>query len=43
VDGGERVYRIDDCTKAQVMEVIEMMKKNGVRVEKTNPDRAQTK
>jgi hypothetical protein len=31
-DGGQKVYRVDDCTSAQLKDAIEMMKKNGVPV-----------
>ena len=33
-DGGGKVYRIDDCTKAQVKDVIALLQKNGISVEK---------
>jgi hypothetical protein len=32
VDGGQKVYQVDDCTAAQVKDVVELMKKNGVPV-----------
>ena len=32
VDGGQKAYHVDDCTKAQVEEAVELMKKNGVPV-----------
>ena len=32
VDGGKKVYQVDDCTAAQLKEVVELMKKNGVSV-----------
>jgi len=34
VDGGEKVYRIDDCSEARLKEVFEMMTNNGIPVEK---------
>ena len=33
-DGGEKVYRIDDCSEARLKEVFEMMIKKGIPVEK---------
>ena len=33
-DGGEKVYRIDDCTESQLQEVYEIMIKKGIPVEK---------
>lgn len=33
VDGGQRVFQIDDCTAAQLKEIFELMKKNGIQVE----------
>jgi hypothetical protein len=33
VDGGEAVYRIDDCTEAQLRTVFARMKENGIRVD----------
>lgn len=33
VDGGEKVYCIDDCTAVQIKDVLELMKKNGVLVD----------
>ena len=32
VDGGKKVYHVDDCTAAQVKEAVELMKENGVPV-----------
>jgi hypothetical protein len=32
VDGGQKVYHVDDCTAAQLKDVVELMKKNGVPV-----------
>jgi len=32
VDGGKKVYHVDDCTAAQVKDAVELMKKNGVPV-----------
>ena len=32
VDGGQKVYQIDDCTAGQLKDAIELMKKNGVPV-----------
>ena len=32
VDGGQKVYHVDDCTKIQIEEAAELMKKNGVAV-----------
>ena len=32
VDGGQKVYQVDDCTAAQVKDAVELMKKNGVPV-----------
>ena len=32
VDGGQKVYHVDDCTAAQLKDVFELMKKNGVPV-----------
>ena len=33
-DGGEKAYRIDDCTQARLKEVFEMMIEKGIPVEK---------
>ena len=33
-DGGEKVYRIDDCSEDHLTEVFEMMMKKGIPVEK---------
>ncbi len=33
-DGGEKVYRIDDCSETRLKEVFEMMIKKGISVEK---------
>jgi len=32
VDGGQKVYRVDDCTRSQLAEAVELMKQNGVPV-----------
>ena len=32
LDGGKKVYHVDDCTAAQLEDVVELMKKNGVPV-----------
>ena len=32
VDGGQKVYQVDDCTAAQLNDAIELLKKNGVPV-----------
>ena len=32
VDGGQKVYQVDECTAAQVEEAIELMKKNDIPV-----------
>jgi hypothetical protein len=32
IDGGENIYQVDNCTKEQLREVIQMLKKNGVPV-----------
>ena len=32
VDGGQKVYQIDDCSAAQLNNAIELLKKNGVPV-----------
>jgi len=32
VDGGQKVYHVDDCTTAQIEEAVELLKKNGVAV-----------
>ena len=32
VDGGQKVYQVDDCTAAQLRDAVELMKKNGVPV-----------
>jgi len=32
VDGGQKVYHVDDCTAGQLKNVVELMKKNGVPV-----------
>ena len=34
VDGGTKNYRVDDCSEAQIKNVIEMLQKRGVPVEK---------
>jgi hypothetical protein len=32
VDGGQRIYQVDDCSADQLNEAIELMKENGVPV-----------
>ena len=32
VNGGQKVYQVDDCTAGQVTEAIAILKKNDVRV-----------
>ena len=32
VDGGQKVYHVDDCTSGQLKNVVELLKKNGVPV-----------
>lgn len=32
VDGGQKVYHIDDCSTAQLDDIIALMKNNGVKV-----------
>ena len=32
VDGGQKVYQVDDCTAGQLKDAVELMKKNGVSV-----------
>ena len=32
VDGGQKVYHIDDCSTPQLDDIIALMKKNGVKV-----------
>jgi hypothetical protein len=32
VDGGQKVYHVDDCTSEQLKETVELMKENGVPV-----------
>ena len=32
VDGGQKVYQVDDCTAAQIKDAAELLKKNGVSV-----------
>jgi hypothetical protein len=32
VDGGQKVYHVDDCTAGQVIDAVELMEKNGVPV-----------
>jgi hypothetical protein len=32
VDGGQKVYQVDDCTAAQLKEAAELLKKKGVSV-----------
>jgi hypothetical protein len=33
-DGGEKVYRIDDCTEDRLKEVLETIHKKGIPIEK---------
>ena len=33
-DGGERIYRIDDCTEARLKEVFQTMLEKGIPLEK---------
>ena len=33
-DGGQKVYRIDDCSEDRLKEVLEMIVKKGIPVEK---------
>ncbi len=32
VDGGQKVYQVDECTEAQIKDAVELLKKNGVSV-----------
>jgi len=32
VDGGQKVYHVDDCTASQLKDAIALLKKNGVQV-----------
>jgi hypothetical protein len=32
VDGGQKVYQVDDCTADQLKDAVELLKKNGVSV-----------
>jgi beta-lactam-binding protein with PASTA domain len=32
VDGGQKVYHVDDCTAAQLKEAVALLKENGVSV-----------
>ena len=32
VDGGQKVYQVDDCTSAQLKDAVELLNKNGVQV-----------
>jgi hypothetical protein len=32
VNGGQKVYHVDDCTAGQLKDAVELMKKNGVSV-----------
>ena len=34
-DGGQKAYRIDDCTKAQLKEILDNIQKRGIDVEIT--------
>jgi hypothetical protein len=34
VDGGAKLYRVDDCTGDQIEDVIAMLQENGIAVEK---------
>ena len=40
VDGGQKVYRVDDCTAAQLKNALELLKENGVPVRKLSDRRA---
>lgn len=33
-DGGQKTYRVDDCTAAQVKDAVSLLEKNGVPVSK---------
>ena len=32
VDGGQKVYKVDDCTAEQLKEAVELLEENGVSV-----------
>lgn len=32
IDGGQKIYQVDDCTAAQLNDAIKLLKKNGVPV-----------
>jgi hypothetical protein len=32
VDGGQKAYKVDDCTSDRLKDVVELLKKNGVSV-----------
>jgi hypothetical protein len=32
VDGGQKVYQVNDCTAVQLKEAVALLKKNGVSV-----------
>jgi hypothetical protein len=32
VDGGQKVYQVDDCSMEQLKDAVELMKRNGVPV-----------
>jgi hypothetical protein len=32
VDGGQKVYQVDDCTADQLKDAVELLNKNGVQV-----------
>jgi hypothetical protein len=32
VDGGQKVYQVDDCTEDQIKDAVVLLKKNGVSV-----------
>ena len=34
MNGGQKVYHVDDCTAAQLKDAVELMKKNGVPIQR---------
>ena len=34
VGGGQKVYHVDDCTATQLKDAVELMKKNGVPIQR---------
>lgn len=38
VDGGQKVYQVDDCTAAQLKDTIELMEENGISVSRASDD-----